>query len=314
MSDVEVTPIFHRFEDRQLAIKNFQDVENLAKDDPYFTWLFINRLMPVSMKFYQMTEEEKLQDFYDFVKEPTYIRLLKECKSRFEDFKPYEKSFTDAIKRITYYFPEDTVSKVYTYVSTMEYGGVYVEDDKIFVVGLDMFLGSDFEGYYALNPERFPKYRIRKMTPENLVPMSVVSYAMAKATEAKGNTFIDQAIYEGKVLAIADALLPKTHDSIIIQYITDQYQWATQNEKNIWTYLMDEDLIFNDDKNLMSKRFFNDGPFTSPLGPESAPRVGTFIGWQIVRSYLKNNPELTLKDLINETDHQKIFRKSKYRP
>jgi hypothetical protein len=309
-----VNHTFHRFEDRQLALKNFRDVEELAKDDAYFTWLFINRLMPIPMKFYQMSDEEKLMEFYDFNKEATFVRLIKECKKRFNNFKPFEKAFNDAIRRITYHFPEDTITKVYTFVSTMEYGGVYVEDDKVFVVGLDMFLGSDFEGYYALNPERFPKYRIRKMTPENLVPMSVVSYAMAKATQGNGNIFIDQAIYEGKILAIADALLPKTHDSIIIQYTTDQYNWAKQNEKNIWTYFMDEDLIFNDDRNLMAKRFFNDGPFTSPLGPESAPRVGAFIGWKIVRSYLKNNPDLTLQDLINEKDHQKIFRNSKYRP
>jgi hypothetical protein len=37
------------------------------------------------------------------------------------------------------------------------------------------------------------------------------------------------------------------------------------------------------------------------------------VGLQIVRSYMKNN-EVTLAELMKETDSQKILNKSKYRP
>jgi uncharacterized protein YjaZ len=39
-----------------------------------------------------------------------------------------------------------------------------------------------------------------------------------------------------------------------------------------------------------------------------------WVGWQIVKSYMKSNKEVTLSDLMNEIDAQKILSKSKYRP
>jgi len=35
---------------------------------------------------------------------------------------------------------------------------------------------------------------------------------------------------------------------------------------------------------------------------------------QIVRQYMKNNPYVTLEQLMNETDAQKILTASKYKP
>lgn len=314
VSKIDLKPDIFRYEKNLLEVKNFEDLKKLSQEEPYITWIYINYIMPKTMKFYDFTEEEKINDLYEYIKNPTQIKLNKYCIKQFENFKPFEKQFEDAMKRITYHFPEDTVSKVYTFTSSMEYGGVFVEDDKIFLVGLDMFLGADFDGYKVLSPERFPKYRVQKMTPENLVPLTVRGYAVYKAGNSVGNAFIDEAIYEGKILYVMDALFPKLADSVKINYTKEQFQWASQNEKNIWTYLIDQDLIFNNDRNLMSKTFFNDGPFTSPLGPESAPRLGAFIGWQIIRSYMSKNPNVSVQDLMKETDHQKIFRLSKYRP
>jgi hypothetical protein len=39
-----------------------------------------------------------------------------------------------------------------------------------------------------------------------------------------------------------------------------------------------------------------------------------WVGLQIVRSYMKNNDEVTLAELMNEKNPQKILNKSKYRP
>ena len=61
-------------------------------------------------------------------------------------------------------------------------------------------------------------------------------------------------------------------------------------------------------------KYTAEGPFTAAFSKESAPRIGYWIGWQIVRQYMKNNPEVTLQDLINETDSQLLLSKSKYKP
>jgi hypothetical protein len=58
----------------------------------------------------------------------------------------------------------------------------------------------------------------------------------------------------------------------------------------------------------------NDAPFTSPVSQESPGRLGTFIGWQIVKGYMEKNDKLGLKDLMNEENFQKILENSGYRP
>ena len=48
------------------------------------------------------------------------------------------------------------------------------------------------------------------------------------------------------------------------------------------------------------------------MDDESPGRVGVWIGWQIVRSYMKNN-NVTLQELFAK-DAKEIFDNSKYKP
>jgi hypothetical protein len=38
------------------------------------------------------------------------------------------------------------------------------------------------------------------------------------------------------------------------------------------------------------------------------------VGWQIIRSYMENNPEVSLQELMKMTDVNLIFSKSGYKP
>ena len=61
-------------------------------------------------------------------------------------------------------------------------------------------------------------------------------------------------------------------------------------------------------------KYTADGPFTSALSKESAPRIGYWTGWQIIKQYMDHNPEVTVEQLMKETDAQKILTKAKYKP
>ena len=62
--------------------------------------------------------------------------------------------------------------------------------------------------------------------------------------------------------------------------------------------------------------YLNEAPFTPGLGEknQSAPKLGVWTGWQIVRKYMSKHPEVTLPQLMAMTDAQKILNDSKYRP
>jgi uncharacterized protein YjaZ len=81
----------------------------------------------------------------------------------------------------------------------------------------------------------------------------------------------------------------------------------------MWTYLAEHKMLFTTDR-MSIKRFIDDGPYTATFSEESPARTGVWLGWQIVRSYMKKNKEMKLSDLMSNTDYQSILNQSGYQP
>ena len=121
-------------------------------------------------------------------------------------------------------------------------------------------------------------------------------------------------IYFGKELYMKDLLIPQISDADKIGYTPEQIVWSQENEGYIWRYFVDEKLLYDSDPKLPG-RFINPAPFSKfylEIDNESPGQIGRWIGWQIVRSYMKNN-DVSLQQLL-QTDAKEIFDKSKYKP
>ena len=76
---------------------------------------------------------------------------------------------------------------------------------------------------------------------------------------------------------------------------------------------MEQELLYSN-PNLEVRKFIGEGPFTAGF-PEQAPaKLGHFIGWQMVKKYMKQKPELTLVQLMEDGDAQELLNQSKYKP
>lgn len=314
LSNISIEMETNRFEQKLFSCKSVSDIIDLSITDSNFYNTFTEYIIASNVQFPGATSEDIAVELYKYISHQDMDSLYKISQKTFEDFESYSDEFLEASKYILYYFPEDTIKGVNTFISTFHYGALYDQQFKKFGVGLDMYLGSDFEVYTLLNPENFPLYRIKKFEPYRIVPNCIQTYVDSKVPAYTPTTFIDQAVYEGKKLYVLDLLLPSVHDSLKINYLSGQLEWCEYQEENIWSYLVQEEELFNSDKNEIQKKYFNDGPFTTPFGNESSPRTGAWVGWQIVRSYMKNHPEISVKQLLNSTDHLTIFNQSGYRP
>jgi hypothetical protein len=128
----------------------------------------------------------------------------------------------------------------------------------------------------------------------------------------QGETFLDRMILNGKILYFLDAMLPFEEDEIKISYTNEQLDWCHSHEANLWQFFIENELLYETEITLINK-FFNDGPFTR--GFEGSPaRLGSWMGWQIVRAYMNQNPEISLQQLLDETNSQKILSGSDYKP
>ena len=117
----------------------------------------------------------------------------------------------------------------------------------------------------------------------------------------------------GKMLVFLDATLPETADTLKIGYSRSQWKWVENNKKSVWGYLIENQLFYSSDYDLQIQ-FMQEAPFTTEFGNESAPRLGAWLGWQIVKNYHQNHPEVALSELINNPDAQQILQQSGYKP
>ncbi len=313
-SNIKIDLKLKRFEQDLFKCKNPNEISGLKSQYPSFYPIFTNDIMMIHGQGPVSSEQEVAVELYRYITHRDPDSLNKMAQAKFGDFSIYFKEFEQANKYIVHYFPNEKLNEVITFISAFEFASIYDEEAKSFCVGLDMYMGRNFEIYKLLNPQSFPKYRVDRFEPYHIVPNCVQSFLNYKIPESSHSTFIEQAVYEGKKMYAMDLILPKTHDSLKIGYLQGQLEWNIAQEKNIWAYLIENEVLFSSDKNDFQQHFFNDGPFTTPFGNESSPRAGVWVGWQIVRSYMKKHPEITLNDLLANKDHNMIFQESGYKP
>ena len=185
-------------------------------------------------------------------------------------------------------------------------------------VGLDLFLGANAKFYTAQAiTEVYPHYISRRFTPDYIVPKIVEVMAREDMfpDSDSSKTLLSNMIYNGKILYFLDMILPDVADTTKIGYTGAQLKWCQQFQSKIWAYFLDENLLYESDF-LKIQKFFTPGPFTSGLGEknESAPKLGVWTGWQIVKEYMDKHPDVTLQQLMTDNDAQKILNGSKYKP
>ncbi len=232
--------------------------------------------------------------------------------SLFPDLKEEELALTNAMGIYVAQFPNAEIPQFISFIS--EFGYANVTFDKQIGIGLDMYMKEVYTDYYR--SLEFPEFMIRKLTRKYIVPNTIKALAISKydAQVARDKRFIAHMIFEGKVKYFTKALLPETPDSIIMGYTPEQMEWVKENEAEMWAHYAEKDILFKDEQSIFM-RYLNDGPFTSADGvpQQSAPAIGVWTGWKIVQNYMRNN-EVSLEELMNESDFDKILKLSKYKP
>ena len=101
-------------------------------------------------------------------------------------------------------------------------------------------------------------------------------------------------------------MLPDLEDHKKIKYTEQEYEWSVVSEYDIWKYVVEQNYIYSKDIKLLV-RYFNEAPTT--VGLDGSPsRMGQFLGWRIIKSYMEKNPEVTVRELIAEKNETKILK------
>ncbi|WP_159799573.1 gliding motility lipoprotein GldB [Flavobacterium sp. MK4S-17] len=241
--------------------------------------------------------------------DPFLKELYTEVQKAYPDLNGLEKDLEQLFQRMRYYYPElKEQPDVITLVSDdLDIKSIYT--DNIVLIPLSLYLGRDNRLYEGLD-----KYQVQNYEPSQILPDIVSSFSNNRVPVPQDRSLLALMVYFGKQLYLKDVLLPDATDADKIGYTQEQIDWSKANEEEIWRYFVDEKILFDNNPKL-ALRFINPAPFSKfylEVDKESPGRIGQWMGWQIVRAYMKNN-EVTLQDMIQK-DAKEIFDNSKYKP
>jgi gliding motility-associated lipoprotein GldB len=247
--------------------------------------------------------------FINKIKDPLYRELYNEVQKKYSNFNPVQEELEEVFRRIKFYFPnQKTPSKVTTLISEMDYQNKVIYTDSLLLISLDLYLGKEHKFY------EFPDYFEQTFQRSQIMPDVISDFSTRVIAQPREKTFLDQMIYFGKEMYIKDLILPTYEDFDKIGYSKEQQIWCEENEGEIWRYFIEDNILYDSDTKLV-QRFIAPAPFSKfylEIDNESPGRTGVWIGWQIVRSFMKNN-EVSLADFL-AMDAKEIFTRSKYKP
>ncbi len=279
--------------DRELSGSTAKDFPELRKKYPY--------LFPS-----QYPDSIWRQKFEDTIQ----IEVLNEVGKAFPDFSDQKEELELLFKHIKFYFPRIDPPKVITLTNDVEYQYRVILTDTLLLIGLDNYLGSDHKFYQG-----FQKYIAANLDKQFLVSDVAGAFTSKILNYPTERTFLSKMIYYGKELYIKEKLLPLATDAQKMGYSQEQLDWALANEEQIWRYFVERELLYSTD-NKLEQRFLDIAPFSKfgleLIDSESPPRIGRYMGWQIVRAYM-DKTDLTLQQLL-KVPAEEIFRKSNYKP
>lgn len=221
----------------------------------------------------------------------------------------FESDLTLAFKHYKYYFPQKTIPNLFTFNGGFNQS--IVIDSAIIGIGLDKYLGTKNVLYEKLEMEQFKK---NVMYPEKLTSDCMFALAESEFPFSFANqNLLSSMLDEGRKMYFTKAMIPQIADTILWGFTGKQMTFCIENERQMWDYLVDNKLLFNNEY-MTIKRFTGEGPFTTAFSKDSPAKAAVWIGYQIVLSYMNHHSNVSLPELMTENDYQRIMNKSKYNP
>lgn len=169
-----------------------------------------------------------------------------------------------------------------------------LRDSDVMVIALNHYLGASYPGY-----SHWEEYRRAGKTPEAL-PYDLAAALTATQIPMAGDgeaTLLDWMLYEGGLVEARMRLVEGADLAHALGYTPEQLKWCEDNYDDMMREMAARRMVHDTDPVLID-RMLAPAP-SSPLLAGSAPgRVGRYIGYRLVKDYLREHPKATLREVM----------------
>lgn len=297
VSNIQTSTSITRLEKEMLAIKSEKQLG-----------AFFNKEEHLLKRYFQGPKEAVTKKVYtEVLSNPDFQKCFKTTLNEFESLDDLLNEFDQAFKHIKYYYPQFNEPKIYTLFSGF-LGDLYIDKETVYI-SLEFFV-TDKE----ICKPPFPIYMSERLTKDFIVPYAV-NYYFSEAfikTDLSDHSLLAEMIYWGKKYYFTQQIIPDIEERLIYGYNAEQVTAITANEKYIWDHFVNNQLFYKNDPSIIED-YIGERPKVVEVSDNCPGRVGRWLGYKLVSSYMEKN-DVSLTELMNESDTQKIFTQSKYKP
>lgn len=202
-----------------------------------------------------------------------------------------------SFKYLRYYFPQIVVPKSIIYYNSLYHANIFCGKKEL-GIGIECYLGPNSPSVKKLPTQEFFQWLKNSMRLEYLKRDALSAWIISNYIPDNSTSVVENMIRWGKIIYLVERCLPEDDQNYLLRYSKEKFNWAEKNERLIWKYLVNEQLLFS--KNDRDISFLiNEGPFTIGLPEKSPDRLGQYIGWKMVHDYMEEHENTSLRDLVN---------------
>jgi hypothetical protein len=304
-SSIKIDLTFESLEDSLLGVTSKAQLVSFLDRHKELRDLFLNRsAYPSDSTF--------INGLYQTFTNPHIDTLLMETHRIFGNGAELKSEFEKAFANMRYYYPDFRIPKVQTVVTGFAGGSDLMVTDSLVIVGLDFFLGDGAK----YRPHDMYQYMLRRYNKHFIVPSVVlltgIDSRYNKINPADKTALADMIAY-GKAYYFTKQILPCTPDSVLIGYTQSEIKGSKENESLVWSRFVEDQVLYST-SHLIKQKYIAERPKTIEVGENCPGRIGTWVGWQIVKEYMKTHSDVTLQQLMEIQNAPKLFKESGYRP
>lgn len=298
--DITVSMPVERLESRLFACTSEAQVLDFLEQNPALAAFYFPD--------FTGSKAELAGSLFQNITNPDLQNFKLQIDSVFNDFDkvvsaPLEKAF----RHLRYYYPDAPVPRIQTIVTGF-LGSDLLVTDSLVVIGLDYFGGPKARYRPDVHTYQLPRYEKHYIAP------SILFFKAQRYNRMNPDdrTLLADMVWYGKNFEFVRHMMPQTPDSLILGFSQSDLSKADVSQQQIWGYLAANKLLY-EYLELKKQKYVGERPFTFEIGEDVPGGIGRWVGWRIVNRLLKENPDITLQQVMDNENARKVLDLSGYK-
>ena len=250
------------------------------------------------LKFKGMQDSVFTTSIQQFYSDPYINKLEQRLSKQFGNTQDFKEEIIDGFKHLKYHFPNGKIPSAVVFMNSLFTANAFCTETEI-GIGLERYLPMKTDVIQQLPPDQFYNWIKEGFDERYIVRDALCSWVMTHCVDEEKGNLIENCIYWGKILYLTKAALPEVTDATILRYSEKDFNWALENESQLWNYLVKDKVLFKIDERMI-RNLIAEGPFSVGFPEEGPDRLGQFLGYRIVQKYMEIE-QITVKELLDKS-------------